>query len=156
MRWQGRETDYLIPTGGELNSKPIAGDEFKTEDGRKMQWLKYSSPIFSKINLADVYAENTAVLAYAFCRIDSPEDKKVRATFGSNDGIQIFLNGKRIYKKYAKRSLILDEDETYLNVKEGKNYLLLKIDQNKGDWGFSFRLPDEKTRNHKYTYRLLD
>ncbi len=126
------------------------------DDGRKMRWIKYSSPIFSKINLAEVYEENTEVLAYAFCRIESPEDKKLRATFGSNDGIQLFLNGKRVYKKYAKRSLILDEDEVYLDLKKGKNILLLKIDQNKADWGFSFRLPDEVVRNHKYKYRLID
>jgi hypothetical protein len=156
IKWQGRETDYLKPIGGELIASPIPGDNFTTGDGRKMRWVKYASPLFSKINLADVYEENTEVLVYAFCRIESPEDKKVRATFGSNDGIQLFLNGQRVYKKYSKRSLILDEDETYLSLKKGKNILLLKIDQNKGDWGFSFRLPDEKIRNHKYKYRLLN
>ncbi len=56
----------------------------------------------------------------------------------------------------AKRSLILDEDEVYLDLKKGKSILLLKIDQNKADWGFSFRLPDEAVRNHKYKYRLID
>jgi len=156
IKWQGRETDYLIPMGGELAVRPIPGDEFKAGNGRIMRWSKYSSPIFSKINLADVYEKNTEVVTYAFCRIESPEDKKVRATFGSNDGIQIFLNGQRVFKKYAKRSLILDEDKIYLDLKKGTNYLLLKIDQNKGDWGFSFRLPDENIRNHKYKYRLID
>jgi hypothetical protein len=156
VRWQGRETDYLTPIGGEINARPIPGDKLNAEDGRTIPWMKYSSPIFSKINLSDIYEDNTEVLTYAYCRIDSPKDKKVRATFGSNDGIQLVLNGQRIYKKYAKRSLILDEDEIYLDLKKGKNYLLLKIDQNKGDWGFSFRLPDENVRNHKYKYRLID
>ena len=34
--------------------------------------------------------------------------------------------------------------------------MLLKIDQNNGGWGFSFRLPDEIIRNHKQKYRILD
>jgi hypothetical protein len=118
--------------------------------------MKYDSPIFSKIDLAAVYEENTRVVAYAYCRIESPAEQSVRATFGSNDGIQLILNGDRIYKKFMKRSLIIDEDEVLLPLKKGRNDLLVKIDQNKGGWGFSFRLPDVSVRNHKHKYRIVN
>jgi len=154
LNWQGRETDYLEPMGGELNVSPVPGDKFSAKDGRIMRWVKYASPVFSKINLADAFENSTNVVVYAFCQIESPLNKRVRATFGSNDGIQLFLNGERVYKKYVQRSLIVDEDETYLDLKKGKNTLLLKIDQNKGDWAFSFQLPDEKVRNHNYKYSI--
>ena len=154
IKWQGRETDYLEPMGGELKVSPVPGDKFTAEDGRIMRWVKYASPVLSKINLVDAYENNTDVLVYAFCQIESPQNKRVRATFGSNDGIQLFLNGESVYKKYVQRSLIVDEDEIYLDLKKGKNMLLLKIDQNKGDWAFSFQLPDEKVRNHKYKYSI--
>ena len=51
---------------------------------------------------------------------------------------------------------MLDEDNIILPLKKGKNDLLVKIDQNKGGWGFSFRLPDVNVRNHKHKYRIVD
>ena len=119
-------------------------------------WIKYASSSFSEINLASIFEHNRKVLAYAYCSIESPDNREVRATFGSNDGIQIFLNGNKIYQNLVMRSLIIDEDEVILPLIKGKNHLMLKIDQNNGDWGFSFRLPDEKIRNHKHKFRIIE
>ena len=106
--------------------------------------------------LDQIYQQNTEVVSYAYCRIDVQKNMQVRATLGSNDGIQIFLNGKKVYQNFKKRSLIPDEDEIFLDLVAGKNHLLLKIDQNKGGWGFSFRLPDVAVRNHKQKYRIVE
>jgi len=65
-------------------------------------------------------------------------------------------NLEYIYKKFAKRSLILDEDQHMLDLKKGRNDLLLKLDQNKGAWEFSFRLPTNKIRSHKYKYYIVN
>jgi hypothetical protein len=152
----GRETDYLKEMGGEALASPTPGLSFDSESQGKVYWTKYASPVFSQIDLESFYEKKNLVVAYAFCRIYSPSRQKVKATFGSNDGIQIFLNGQRIYKNFTKRSLIADEDEVTLDLKEGSNDLLLKIDQNKGAWGFSFRLPAENVRNHKYKYYIIE
>ena len=146
----------VITTGGELKAKPFPGLSFISESGEKKWWKKYASPIFSKIDFTSIYENNTRMVAYAYCRIESPDNQSVRATFGSNDGIQLVLNGERIYKNFIKRSLIIDEEEIMLPLKTGRNDLLIKIDQNKGGWGFSFRLPDENVRNHKHKYRIVD
>ncbi len=154
INWQGRKVDYLQPVGGELKTIPRPGSEFTTNQGEKYRWIKYVSPRNSEINLADVFEKNTEVVAYAYCRIESPDTRNVRATMGSNDGIEVICNGERIYTKHIKRALIVDEDEIELPLKQGRNHLLLKIDQNKAGWGFSFRLPDVTVRNHKYKYRI--
>jgi hexosaminidase len=153
---KGRKTDYLVPMGGEAQARPVPGMEFSTLDGREERWFKYDSPLYSEIDLSSVFEDNTSVVAYAYCRIESPDKRRVRATFGSNDGIQIILNGKKILEKEAKRSLIPDEDEVQLDLEKGKNDLLLKIDQNKGAWGFSFRLPDVNIRHHKQKYKIVE
>ena len=95
-------------------------------------------------------------MAYAYCRIRSEKSRTVHATFGSNDGIEMFLNGKKVFEHHIKRSLLVDEEEILLHLKQGENYLTLKIDQGQGGWGFSFRLPDEKVRNHDYKYRVIN
>lgn len=151
---RGYEKDYLAPAGGELTITPYAGDAFKNEEGQLIRWFKYDSPEYNKIDLFQHYEENIEVLSYACCRIKSPRKQKVRATFGSNDGIKMVLNGKVVFDKHIKRSLIIDEDEIELSLNEGWNYLLLKIDQNNGGWGFSFRLPDVEVKHHKYKYYI--
>jgi hexosaminidase len=153
---EGRETDFLEGMGGEAAASPTPGFSFNAGIFGNIYWQKYASPLFSQVDLSSVYEKNERAVAYAFCRIYSPRREDVKATIGSNDGIQVFLNGRRIFKKYIKRSLIPDEDFVIMPLKEGRNDLLLKIDQNKGGWGFSFRLPDEKVRNHKYKYYIVD
>jgi len=153
---RGRETDFLESMGGEAEASPTPGYSFNAGIFGDIYWQKYASPLFSQVDLSAVFEKNERTVAYAFCRIYSPRRGEVEATIGSNDGIQVFLNGRRIYKKYIKRSLIPDEDSVMLPLKEGRNDLLLKIDQNKGGWGFSFRLPAETVRNHKYKYYILE
>lgn len=156
VSWQGRKVDYLKSMGGETEATPRPGSEFINEQGEKYRWIKYASPRNSEINLADVYDKNTEAIAYAYCRIESQDSRTIRATLGSNDGIEVICNGERIYTKHIKRALIVDEDEIALPLNKGRNHLLLKIDQNKGGWGFSFRLPDVTVRNHKYKYRIVN
>ncbi len=156
VSWVGRETDYLKPIGSEAGASPTPGLFFESEKEGTKYWVKYSSPLNSRVDLSSIYEKKDRVVTYAFCRIYSPTGQMVKASFGSNDGIQIFLNGKRIYKIFAKRSLILDEDKVMLDLKKGRNDMLLKIDQNKGAWGFSFRLPEKIVRSHKYKYYIVE
>ena len=156
IKSSGRSVDYLKNIGGELKARPRSGLVLKAPNGEKMVWREYSSPDNAAIDLMPVYEKNTEVVAYAYCVIESPDDRKVRATFGSNNGIQVFLNGKKLFDRNIKRSLLIDEEEAVLPLQKGKNHLLLKIDQHKGGWGFSFRLPDEEVRSQKYTYRILN
>jgi hypothetical protein len=73
---------------------------------------------------------------------------------GSNDGATVYLNGKKVHHVHAKRSLIPDEDEIPLNLEEGRNHLMIKVEQWKGGWGLSFRLKDVEIRNHKQKYYI--
>ena len=150
------QPDFLVNMGGESKARPIPGELFSTADGRTLMWDKYQSPLFDRIDFTQVYEKNTEAAAYAYCRITSPTDQRVRASFGSNDGMEVFCNGQKVFEKFAKRSLIPDEDEYMLPLKAGTNHILLKIEQWKGAWGFSFRLPDHTVRNHKHKYEILD
>ncbi|MEZ4829881.1 MAG: glycoside hydrolase family 20 zincin-like fold domain-containing protein [Bacteroidia bacterium] len=150
------QADFLINMGGEKMAKPIPGQLFQTTDGRTLMWDKHASPFTDRVDFSKIFEKNTESVAYAYCRIESPRAQQVRATFGSNDGIEIFCNGQMVFQKLRKRSLIADEDECMLPLIEGNNHILVKVEQWKGDWEFSFRLPDKIVRNHKQKYRILD
>ncbi len=153
---EGRKPDFLTGIGGEQKARPAPGMSFKGKNGEVYSWMKYNSPRSTEINLKQVFEKNTEVLAYAYCTIESPGEQEVRVTVGSNDGIEVICNGNSVFQKFAKRSLIPDEDEFMLPLKAGKNHVLLKIDQWQAGWGFSFRLPDHLVRNHKHKYKLLE
>lgn len=154
-QYTGKEVDYLISLGGEKAAHPTVWSEAEWPAGVKTRWRKFTSPTPKEIDLFDYYENNRKVIAYAYCRIESEKDQKVTATFGSNDGIEIILNGEQVFKKLVKRNLMADEDSCELNLKKGRNHLLLKIYQGNGGWGFSFQLPAVTVRNHDYKYRIV-
>ncbi len=152
----GRKQDYLKNAGGESGINPREGDACLSQDGSNKKWITFHSPQNAVIDLNAVYSKNKEVIAYAFCIIESKRQRSVKASFGSNDGIQVFLNGEIIFDKSVKRSIQVDEEGVNLHLKKGLNHILLKIDQNKGGWGFSFRLPDVEIRHQDYRYTILD
>ena len=146
--------DFLADMGGEKNAQPGPGLFFTAPDGKKHTWQKYDSPLPDRVDFTKIFETKIEAVAYAYCRIESPTDQKVKATFGSNDGLDIFLNGEKVVNIHQKRSLILNENEVWLNLKKGKNHILVKVDQWKAGWEFSFQLPDVEVRNHKHKYRI--
>jgi hypothetical protein len=152
----GELPDFLEPMGGELKTRPIPGFSFKAKNGSNYSWKKYSSPINAQIDFKTIYENNTEVVAYAYCTIENDKPEEVIATFGSNDGIKIFCNDKQVFSIRKKRSVLPDENKCILPLKAGKNHLLIKVDNWQAGWGFSFRLPKQKVRNHKHKYRIIN
>jgi hexosaminidase len=151
----GPKPDFLGDLGGESNTRPIPGLIFTAPDGKQYMWDKYDFPLNDGIDLLGVFEKNETAVVYAYCQIESPDDRLVKASFGSNDGIAVFCNGEKLFEVYEKRNLIPDENEVLLPLKAGTNHILIKIDQWKGSWGFSFRLPEHPIRNHKHKYRII-
>jgi hypothetical protein len=135
---------------------PGVADEWEY-DGVTYRWHRNETPYHAEVNLVELYPEDVRHVAmYAFATITSPRAKRVRAGVGSNDSVKIILNGEVVFENSVKRALIPDDDEVWLDLKEGRNNLLLKISQGTGDWGFSFRLPDEVVRSTKNRYRIVE
>ncbi len=152
----GPLSDFLEPMGGEINARPIPGFSFLAKNGNEFSWTKYASPVNDQIDFKTIYENNTEVVAYAYCTIESESSTAVTATFGSNDGIEVFCNGEKVFSIREKRSVIPDENSCKLQLLPGQNHILLKVDNWKGGWGFSFRLAEQKVRSHKHKYRIIN
>jgi len=153
---KGPHPDFLTNMEGETQARPFAGEYFKGPNGQTYMWDKYASPRKDQVNLMDYFGTTYTAVAYMYVKLTSPSSQKVRATLGSNDGIVVYCNGEKVFEKYEKRSLIPDEDACILPLEAGTNHLLIKVDQWKGDWGFSFRIPDHIIRSSKYKYTLVN
>jgi hypothetical protein len=56
---------------------------------------------------------------------------------GSDDGIQVWLNGRKVHDKKVTRRLSAAADKVPVELKTGKNLLLLKLDQGSGPGGLT-------------------
>lgn len=90
-------------------------------------------------------AENAA--AYAFVWVDVPEERTGLLGMLSDDGIAAWWNGREIWRNKVSRAMPMDGPEALrdidlpkIELKKGRNALLLKIDQNRGDWRFKARI----------------
>lgn len=140
--------------GGEEEARPFPGERFTADNGKKYSWFKYDSPSREEVDLQTIFEPGIRSVAYAYCTIDAPEAQRVIALLGSNDGATVWCNGQEVHHVHVKRSLIPDEDEITLDLAKGRNHILIKVEQWKGDWGFSFRLRDAEVRNHKQKYYI--
>lgn len=139
-RCKGFFTDYLTSIGGETGAIPAGGTLVEVpEHNLERRWFIHHSET-DKIHLNDLFTPNDLVVAYAFCRIESPDARKVILTVGSNDGVRVWLNGKEVHEHHVSRWLVLDHDYVPIELKPGKNNLLFKIDDGTGDFGLAVRL----------------
>ena len=69
--------------------------------------------------------DNTVNYLHKVITVDSPRDLPI--SLGSDDGIEVFLNGKQILANNVGRGAAPDQEKLTLNLKKGENFLLLKI-----------------------------
>ncbi|MBX3007140.1 MAG: family 20 glycosylhydrolase [Melioribacteraceae bacterium] len=147
--------DYLKEMGGELDAQPKVAEEFYFNSAR-YRWRRVVTENPDVVKLDEIFPDNNKnVVTYAFANINTENEMIVKALVSCDDGIEVIINGKSVYKN------VIDENEKHpeftfeLPLTKGRNNLMLKISQTVGDWSFTFRLPDSEVRNSKNRYRIL-
>jgi hypothetical protein len=148
----GFDTDYLLSMGGETRAEPKEGESIELPDGSAVTWTPHTTPLGDEIDLEGFFDQTERVVAYAYCTITAPANMTVQAGLGSNDGIKVFLNDKKVFEHHELRFAQADDDTVKLDLQKGENRLLLKIDQGRGNWGFMFRLLDQQVENQGFHY----
>ncbi|MEO7043726.1 MAG: glycoside hydrolase family 20 zincin-like fold domain-containing protein [Ferruginibacter sp.] len=138
----------------EYNKPPSPGD-FTKYEGKLYRWRKFASEDGGIIDLHEYYPEATPEFIYAYCYIKSDTVLTAKAFAKSNEAMEIFCNGEKVYgntKTGASNATI----GTNLLLKKGINNILLKIKKDKAENGtFTFHLQDDlHVTNHKHKYQL--
>jgi hypothetical protein len=81
-------------------------------------------------------------VAYAYTEIESPDDREVKITFGSNDGAKIWVNGSVVYNVHTGRNAVPDQEVININLKKGRNRFLIKVENLGANWGLFLRIID--------------
>ncbi|MDG2291317.1 MAG: PSD1 and planctomycete cytochrome C domain-containing protein [Phycisphaerales bacterium] len=90
---------------------------------------------------ATTHAFDTAAPAAHYLRrtIQSPTDRVLRISLGSDDGLDVILNGERVHENNTPRGAGPDQDTVDLALRAGANELILRIDNYGGASGFYYR-----------------
>ena len=130
--------------GGESKAIPKEGDFISLEDVNKIELkIAFSNTdgILDYLEIMGVDKETPAI-AYAFCQLVSDKEQKVFFRIRSNDGVKAWLNGNMIHDHHLGRALDAETDQVMVTLKEGKNPLLIKVDQGSGGWGLALNVVD--------------
>lgn len=131
----------------EKTESPADAAIFWTEDGTRLHWRNVkahpATPITPPLlNLNELFRRQAnGAVAYARAEIEADADKTATLILGVADGVDVFLNGRRIAARKAKREWA-DGNLKIPNVKlrKGSNRLLLKLDHIDSAWLLSARL----------------
>lgn len=108
---------------------------------RAAEWKRVKTAD-SILNLLQQFKPNTNVVAYASTVIESPKEKETELLVGSDDGVKVWLNGELVHNNHAHRSLTIDQDTVKVKLRQGENLLLVKVENEGGDWALTVRVRD--------------
>ncbi len=132
------ETDFLAACGGEAQLFP-SGPPACTIGGHEYKWKSVESAA-DAVDLAKEIGRKDYSVAYALAEVESPAAASLIAGFGSDDALQVRLNGKLVHSNWVMRALTKEEDIVALPLQTGRNLLLLKIHNGTGDWALSAKV----------------
>jgi len=95
------------------------------------------------VNLHELFGalDTDKAVAYAYCEVENDQPREAILKFSSDDGLQIWLNGKTVYEYEIEKQAPHQSEKLRVYLEEGVNRFLLKIEQKATDWGFSLVVP---------------
>ena len=121
---------------------------YEGKAGQSVGWQPATAAVGSsgvpEIDVAKLGAERKTgsdnVIYYFASTLDSATDQTATLAIGSDDGIQLWVNGQKIHDHRVTRPLKAGEDLVKVQLKAGKNLLLLKLDQGNGSGGMTLSI----------------
>lgn len=107
--------------------------------GRKLRWQPrpdFGDAVAHELPVAE--DQPSSVMLYR--EIIAPSAQTATLLLGSDDGLQVWLNGKQVKQHRGARPLRALEDEVTLDLKAGKNQLYLKVINHERTSRFSYAL----------------
>ena len=126
---------------------------FTGKGDRPVRWQEHrTTDDYGVVDLAKVLGQDRAVLGYACAVLESKCEQHVEVRVGSNNAVQVFLNGKRILSRaIGHQGMRMDQNVGRGVLKAGRNEILVKVYRDdhvqfSKQWSFQLRLCDRLGR----------
>jgi CubicO group peptidase (beta-lactamase class C family) len=140
---RGNEEIQFQAFNSELLSPELDGEKKDGEllviEGNEYFWQSIQTED-GLVNLDKFYNQPDFVYSYVFTEIESKTDRKALLGIGSDDGIKVWLNGKKVFELWEGRPHNFNEDLISVDLKAGKNKLLFKVQDMEFDWSMSCQI----------------
>jgi len=118
----------------------------------------WSAPAFffdDRIDLDRYYDNPSRCVAYAFARFTSPAPQQAELWLGSDEGLQVWLNGAPVYEFAGVRRHSLPDARVPVVVRRGCNTVLVRATQRRGGFDFSLKVCEPED-DERYDGNALD
>jgi hypothetical protein len=119
-------------------------DLTRTYQGGKLKWAEHPEWEDGKAH----YLPGGFAATYLYRTIEADRPMPVTLSFGSDDAIKVWLNGEPVLSNKLIRVVAPDQERATVDLRAGKNELLVKVVNGGGAYAFYFRvaemgLPDD-------------
>ena len=116
-------------------------DARKTVAGKELVWHHHrTNDLRGIVDLDSAVIRKEEVGAYGYAEITVDADRNVVLEMGSDDGIVVWVNGKKVHANNAHRGVKADQDHANARLEAGVNKVLVKIINGSAAWGFCLRI----------------
>ena len=123
-----------------IDEKRKVPDLTKTYDGGGVKWTE--KPDWKDGQVQNLDGGDFAVY-YLYRKISVKHARPVLVSLGSDDGIQVWFNGKQILSNDASRAAEADQEKILLWLEPGDNHLLMKINNGSGGFAYYFKAKED-------------
>ena len=107
---------------------------------REVRWRHVAeTPIFGYVDLDALLRPNDQSLAYALAYLNCPDAREAAVRVASDEAVKVWINGEQVWQHDAQRQCGFDQDVAPVRLEKGWNRLLVKVCDQKGEWGFRIR-----------------
>ncbi len=139
-RKEVKPLDLALPPDGEVRVEAA----YKASDA-EARWVRPFKPgARGAVDFDAVFGHREYAVAYtlASVRVDGDEPRRLRLLLGSDDHVQVRVNGKVVHTNPTARGVTPDQDAVEVTLEPGWNDILVKVAQFAGGWGVCLRLTE--------------
>lgn len=96
-----------------------------------------SVPFNGVIDYIQTFGQKDDCVVYARVVLDADRDCAVNLSMGSDDGLEVIVNGTAIFSNNVSRGVRVGEDAAEAKLVKGRNTLLFRVSQGGGGFGFA-------------------
>lgn len=121
----------------EQNFRDIQVDVAALQSSAPTNWKVVKDPAARQpleLNLAVEGRDNDLQTVYVRTVVTRNHSTEVKLEIGSDDGVTVWLNGRQVFENIVRRGARLGDDRLRLNLQEGKNVILFRVNNVNGGW----------------------
>lgn len=138
--FDGKAADPFDPAAPDFDR------EYPDARNKAVKWKPARVDRAGKVDLkGQGFGLTDEAFAFGAAEVESTTAGPVEVVAGSDDGLIVWVNGKKVFERLGNRAYKPDEFHFKADLKAGKNLIVVKVTQGGGPWEFSLAVPPPGT-----------